>query len=138
MISFWPGTRGPADFYRFWRRGRLRGDTLHPKAVLEISLTHDLYFLTMVEGANGRKNAHSASSAEKQIIINYMFDFLPGSGQNVAQPLDHQALGGIISLGVFLKLGASCPGSGPGPSRLVQFTWIPYPYGLLNNSRFWC
>jgi len=63
------GRRGLADFWRFWPRGQLRGDTLHPKAVLDISLIHDLYFLTMVEGANGRKNAHSASAAEKQFLI---------------------------------------------------------------------
>jgi hypothetical protein len=41
--------------------------------VLDIFLSHDLYFLTMVEGVNGNKDTHSASSAEKQFLFILIF-----------------------------------------------------------------
>jgi len=40
-----------------------------PLAVLDISLSRDLYFLTIVGGANGHKDALSVSPAEKEILI---------------------------------------------------------------------
>ena len=42
---------------------------LHFPTVLDISSSRDLYFLTMVGGVNGHKDAHSATISEKQTLI---------------------------------------------------------------------
>ena len=38
---------------------------------LDIFLSHDLYSLTMVEGANWHRKAHSACAAERQVLTNF-------------------------------------------------------------------
>jgi hypothetical protein len=41
-----------------------------------LSLSYDLYLLTIVEGAKGYKNAHSASKAENEIPVHHFLSSL--------------------------------------------------------------
>jgi hypothetical protein len=43
------------------------------QAVLDLFLSHDLYFLTMVGWANADKDDYPANSAEKQILFGVLY-----------------------------------------------------------------
>jgi len=47
----------------------LQGSSPHSQAFLDISSSRDLYFLTMVGWENRHKEAHSATTAEKETHI---------------------------------------------------------------------
>ena len=47
----------------------IKGSSLHSQAFLDISSSRDLYFLTMVGWENRHKEAHSATTAEKETLI---------------------------------------------------------------------
>jgi len=47
----------------------LKGSSPHSQAFLDISSSRDLYFLTMVGWENRHKEAHSATTAEKETLI---------------------------------------------------------------------
>ena len=47
----------------------IKGSAPHSQAFLDISSSRDLYFLTMVGWENRHKEAHSATTAEKETLI---------------------------------------------------------------------
>ena len=73
-----------------------RNTSPRPQAVLDIFLSHDLQFPTMIGWANGHKDGHSANSAEKEFLIHYKrkdFKKIPEDLQETLNSLSEYRLG---------------------------------------------
>jgi len=68
-LALFPGGEGWVISGAFGALNGIKGSSPHSQAFLDISSSRDLYFLTMVGWKNRHKEAHSATTAEKETLI---------------------------------------------------------------------